>query len=198
MIHFLAKWSAYWLCRLMFGLKVQGIKNLPRKGGFILAANHVSNLDPILMGSTCPRRVSFMAKEELFCNPLTSWFLFQLGAFPVKRGAADISALKESIRRLKGGQGLVLFPEGRRQFNGLSDRPEAGIGFVATKTGAPIVPAFIKGSEKILPIGAKFFHFDKISVYFGKQISVERRMPYQDVARLAMDEIRRIACSVSN
>jgi 1-acyl-sn-glycerol-3-phosphate acyltransferase len=193
----------------MFDLKVYGIKNLPRKGGFILAANHVSNLDPILMGSTCPRRVSFMAKRELFCNSLVSWFLFQLGAFPVKRGVADIYALKESIHRLKNGQGLVLFPEGGRQFNGLSDKPEAGIGFIAVKTGVPIVPAFIKGSDKVLPIGAKFFHFNKISVYFGKpralsfeerdkQISVERRMPYQDVARLVMDDIRRIACSVSN
>jgi 1-acyl-sn-glycerol-3-phosphate acyltransferase len=182
------------LCKIFFRFQSKGRENIPKRGGFILASNHLSYLDPVALGVACPRKLNFMAKEELFVNPFFSWFVSTLGAFPVKRDSADLSALKEAIRRLNKGMVLVLFPEGSRRFDGVSSEPQSGIGFLAVKLNVPVIPAFIKGTEVALPKGAKFIKPAEISVQFGKQILIERRMPYQDIARLIMEKIRHLAC----
>lgn len=180
--------------KVFFGLEVKGRENIPKRGGFILASNHASYLDPIVLGVACSRKLNFMAKQELFVNPFFSWILLRVGAFPVKRESADLSAIKEAMRRLKKGMPLVLFPQGSRKFDGTSREPYPGIGFLAAKLEVPVVPVFIKGTEKALPKEAKFIRLTKISLHFGKQISLERRMPYQDTARLIMDNIRHLSC----
>lgn len=180
--------------KLIFRLRVFGKNYIPKKGGFILASNHISYLDPVALGVACPRQLNFMAKEELFSNPLFSWFILALGAFPVERDSADLSALKEAMQRVKTGEVLVLFPEGSRRFNGESKRPYPGIGFLAAKLDVPVIPAFIKGTEKALPSDTKFIRPHKISVYFGKQIYIERRLPYQDIALKIMEDIRHLSC----
>ena len=159
-----------------------------------MASNHVSYLDPIAVGISCPRKLNFMAKEELFNNPLFSRYLFSIKTFPVKRDSADLSAIKEAIRRVDKGEGLVLFPEGSRRFDGTSREPYAGIGFLAAKLDVPVIPAFVKGTDQALPAGTKNIKLTKVSVYFGKQISIERRMPYQDIASHIMDSIRHLSC----
>ncbi len=185
-------------CKILFGLQARGLENIPRKGGFILASNHVSYLDPIVLGAICPRKLNFMAKQELFCHPLISWFLSQVGAFPVKRDSADLYALKYAIRCLKENKALILFPEGSRRFDSASTEPYAGIGFLTAKSYVPVIPVFIEGTEKALPAGAKFIRPAKISVHFGKQISIERRVPYQDVAKHIMENIRHLSCGELN
>ncbi len=159
-----------------------------------MASNHVSYLDPIAVGVACQRKLNYMAKEELFRNPLFSWLLYRICVFPVKRDSADLSALKVAMRRVKAGGGLVLFPQGSRRFDGGPREPYAGIGFLTAKLNVPVIPAFVKGTEKSLPAGAKFIRLTNISVCFGKQISIERRMPYQDIARHIMDSIRHLSC----
>jgi len=183
------------LTRLFFHFEVRGRENIPKVGGFILASNHVSYIDPTVLGFACSRRLTFMAKEELFRNPLFSWFLFKVEAFPIKRNSADIAALKEAMRRIKKGKALVLFPEGRRSDTKATfSQPSAGVSFLAEKLNVPVIPAFIKGTEKALPKGAKFIRLAKISVYFGKQIQTERGAPYQSTAQMIMAKIRHLSC----
>lgn len=191
-------WVFRFICWLVVGpvcrIKAYGKENLPEKGGFILASNHVSNLDPVALGVACPRALNYMAKHELFSNPLASWVLYHSNAFPLKRDTADLSAIKEAIRRVKAGSGLLLFPQGTRVAD-LDDRtPQPGVGFLAAKLDAPVIPAFVKGTSDALPKGAKFIRPKKISIYFGPQISVERGLPYEQIASMVMDNIRRLAC----
>jgi 1-acyl-sn-glycerol-3-phosphate acyltransferase len=192
----------YSICRLialigfkfLFRVKAYGRNNIPKSGAFILASNHVSNLDPMALGVVCPRKLNFMAKDNLFSNRFLYWFFTNLRCFPVNRSTADISALREAMKRLKNGGALLLFPEGSRSLNGSFTEPEPGIGFLAGKLQIPVVPAFVKGTEDALPKGAKTIRPNKISVIFGKQILVERRMPYQQIAELIMENIRHLAC----
>jgi 1-acyl-sn-glycerol-3-phosphate acyltransferase len=136
-----------------------------------------------------------MAKEELFSTPLSSWWMRSVGCVPVKRDANDFAALREAMRRLSAGEGLFLFPEGRRQESGVQSlAPQAGIGFLAAKLNVPVVPAFVKGTDKAMPKGAKFFKPAKVFVYFGKQIHIENKMPYSEAASLIMKKIRQLAC----
>lgn len=194
MIYIVCRGIGALLLKVLFRIKIEGRENIPKKGGFILASNHVSYIDPIAVGVASPRRVSFMAKEELFVRPLTSWFMGTLETFPVKRDSADLSAIKEAIRRLKKGQGLVLFPEGSRRFDDGPGEPYPGIGFLAAKLNVPVIPVFIKGTDVALPRGAKFIKSARVSVFLGKQISIERGLPYQDIAREIMRSIRRLSC----
>ena len=182
------------ILKVLFRFKAKGLEHIPKRGGFILASNHASYLDPIAVGVACQRKLNYMAKEELFRNPLFYRFLSRINVFPVKRDSADLSALKEAMRRVRNGGALVLFPEGSRRFGGISHEPYSGIGFLAAKLNVPVIPAFVKGTEKALPAGAKFIRLTNISVCFGKQISIERRMPYQDIAQHIMDNIRHLSC----
>jgi 1-acyl-sn-glycerol-3-phosphate acyltransferase len=195
MIHSICRFFCIVFCKLMFRLKAHGRQNLPKNGGFILASNHVSYLDPIIVGSSCPRKLNYMGRHDLFNNPLISRLLYAVGTFPVKRNSADLSALKEAMRRVKAGKGLLLFPEGRRKDADSSsfDKPQAGIGFLAAKLGVPVIPVFVKGSEKAFPRGAKFIRPANVHVYFGKEIKIERGLPYQDIAEEIMKNIRHLS-----
>jgi len=159
-----------------------------------LASNHVSYLDPVVLGVACPRNLNYMAKRELFKNSFFAWILYDVGAFPVKRNSADLSAIREAMRRLKKGQPMVIFPEGSRRFDNRPDEAEAGVGFLVSKVGVPVIPAFVKGTDKALPQKAKFIRPRKISVRFGEKIYIERRMPYQDIAKKIMISIRHLSC----
>ncbi|MBI3991118.1 MAG: 1-acyl-sn-glycerol-3-phosphate acyltransferase [Candidatus Omnitrophica bacterium] len=180
--------------KILFRFKAEGLENIPEKGGFILASNHVSYLDPIAIGIACKRKLNYMAKDELFRNPLAARFFRAIKVFPVKRDSADLSAIKEAMRRVMSGGALVLFPEGSRRFDTGSSEPYAGIGFLTVRLNVPVIPAFVRGTGKALPAGAKIIRPVNVSVCFGKQISIERRMPYQDIARHIMDSIRHLSC----
>ena len=187
----------FWL-RVFFRLSITGSENVPRAGGFILASNHMSNLDPIVVSSSCPRQVHFMAKEELFKNRLFGWYISRLNAFPVKRGRADLSSIKEAVRRVGRGGGLLLFPEGTRQPEGRLGTAHEGVGFLAAKLQVPVVPVYVRGTGIALPAGASRVITHPVSVRFGKQRLVERGLSHQAIADLIMDDIRKLACSKSN
>lgn len=180
--------------KILFHLEVKGKQFLPKKGGFILASNHASNLDPVVLGVATPKRLSFMAKEELFLNPLFGFIIHILGAFPVKRGSPDLSAIKEAIRRLEREDCLVIFPQGRRSSENLE--ASAGVGFLAIKTKVPVIPVYIKGTDKILPKGKKTVSIGKIKVKFGNPIILKEKggKSYQDIAEQIMVDIGRLAC----
>jgi len=152
------------------GLEVKGIENIPTKGGVIVASNHLSYLDPPLIASVLPRRATFMARRGLFNIPLLGW-LIRHYAFPVDREKTHPSTIKEALRRLKDGEVLVIFPEGQRSKTGRLLEGKPGIGMIARIAGAPVIPTLIIGSDKALPVGAKWLRRAKISVIFGMPLT---------------------------
>ncbi|HQJ15214.1 MAG TPA: lysophospholipid acyltransferase family protein [Candidatus Omnitrophota bacterium] len=194
MLYNLGKFLSFVLLKLFFGLSVSGKGSVPDSGGFILATNHASNIDPLVIGVASPQPLHFMAKAELFGNPFFAAVLRAVNAFPVKRGTGDIQAIREAIRRVRSGGGLLIFPEGGRSSDGSIGRGHEGIGFLAEKLNVPIVPAYIEGTAHVLPKGSSRLRPGRVSVRFGKKILFERRMPYQAVADKIMDEIRQLSC----
>jgi 1-acyl-sn-glycerol-3-phosphate acyltransferase len=146
-------------------------------------------VDPLIIGLCVWRRISYMGKDSLFDNRFLGAFLRAVGTFPVRRGQADIGALREAIRRLKGGSPLVLFPQGTRPEPGQERASHPGIGFLAAKSQVPVIPVYIEGSDKVLPRGAKWFHRHLIRVAFGPPLRFPVQMPHEEVSRQIMDAI---------
>ncbi len=141
----------------LFRLRATGIEHLP-EGGFVLAANHTSNLDPWPLGMPLlPRRqLRFMAKSELF-NPLLTPFLRAAGAFRVRRGEGDLEAIRTAAELVRKGEIVVMFPEGTRQKKGLRKkhvaRAHTGAARIALSSGVPLVPAAIAGTDRLSRLG---------------------------------------------
>lgn len=189
----LVYWTGFYICRFLsfflFPFKVKGLENLPRGEGFVLASNHVSNIDPIVLGIVPRRRMYFFAKQELFKNPVIAWVLHRWNALPVDRGRADIWALKTSIGCLKKGFPLVFFPQGTRQRSGEKGKVFSGIGFLVNKAQVPVVPLFLEGSERVLPPGSKWFHRSLITVHIGKPIRFSTESTHEEIAQTVMAQI---------
>jgi len=143
--------------RILFRLRASGAEHLPGEG-FVLAVNHLSNFDPWAVGFPLwpGRRLRWMAKSELF-NPVLSPVLWHGGAFPVRRGRGDFDAIRIAIRVVKAGDVLVMFPEGTRRRKGLRKKHEArahnGAARIAIAAKAPLVPAAIAGTDRLLRLG---------------------------------------------
>lgn len=195
------------LAKIIFRLRVIGYSNIPKKGGVIIAANHVSYLDPPLIGCSILRRANFMAMAELFKNPFCRVIYKILGAFPVKREAADAGAIRHAVRLLKKGEVVLIFPEGTRSYDGRLQEPRGGAGIIAAMSRVKVVPTFIKGTEKALPKGSWKVHVRPVTVYFGEPLeftdnhksevsgkvsSGERKMLYNNINIKIMDEIAKI------
>ena len=144
----------YWPARLLikpavliyFRVRRLGREHVP-DGGVILASNHRSFLDPFVIGICIRRPIYFVAKRELFRNPLVGWFLNCMGAFPVRRGQSDEESVKTARQLLAQGEAVVVFPEGTRIVSGSLGRPKRGVGRLALQSGAPVVPVAVTGSE---------------------------------------------------
>lgn len=151
----------------MFDLKVYGAHRVPAEGGVLIISNHQSYLDPVLLGVRLQRPLSYLAKSELFGNWAFSWLIRSLGAFPVKQGAGDVGAMKETIARLQEGKALNIFPEGSRTDTGQLLPIEKGVGLVIRKARVPVVPAVITGSFEAWPKGHTLFRPFPIRILYG-------------------------------
>lgn len=190
MPNWIARSLSYLLLRIFCGFEIRGQEHVPLKGGFILAGNHKSYLDPVAFAAACPRALSFMARDSLFQRPVFGAFIRALQAFPLKRNAADLSAIKEAVRRLKTGRGLLVFPEGTRTPDGRMKNAEAGVGFLARKAGVPVVPAYIEGSDVVMPRGSKGIRPAKVRIVFGPSVlRSESGGEDGDFAALVMDRL---------
>ncbi|MBL8013126.1 MAG: 1-acyl-sn-glycerol-3-phosphate acyltransferase [Candidatus Omnitrophica bacterium] len=189
MVYWIVYFATKLLSFLYFPLRIQGRENIPRTGAFLLACNHVSYLDPMVMGIATGRRMNFMAKEELFRKPVLGFVLVRLWAFPVKRNTADRGALKESLARLKRGLPLLMFPEGTRHGAPGEKKIESGIGFLAIKANVPVIPVYIEDSQKVLPPGAKFLHRHAVKVRYGIPKKFPQDSDYDQVARQVMESV---------
>lgn len=146
--------SCYALLWLLFGYRVRGAERVPREGAFILVANHLHNIDPIVVAVSCPRSVHFMAKRELFEVPVVGRVIRGVGAFPVDRGKMDRSALRRAENVLAQGFGLGMFPEGTRSRTGALGTAMPGAGMLAIRSVVPIIPVAVTGSDT-LPLNGR-------------------------------------------
>jgi len=155
--------------RLNGGLDVKGRENVETEEGAIIAPNHISYLDPPIVGAVLPRNATFMARKGLFKVPVLKWLICR-AAFPVDRDKPRPSSIKDAVKRLKNGELLVMFPEGTRNETGELGEAKRGITMIASLSRAPIVPTLIMGTEKALPVGAKWIKRARITVVFGRPI----------------------------
>jgi 1-acyl-sn-glycerol-3-phosphate acyltransferase len=132
----------------LLGCRVEGAENVPKEGPCIVAANHINYSDPFFLACAVPRVLHFIGKESLFKKPVMGWVLRKFGAFPVSRGEGDISAIRRCMAILKGNETLGIFPEGTRSATGEMNQALDGIGLIAERSRAPIVPVRIVKLKK--------------------------------------------------
>ncbi|HMO24839.1 MAG TPA: lysophospholipid acyltransferase family protein [Tepidisphaeraceae bacterium] len=164
------------LCRiatsLALDLKVRGERNIPERGGVLLVTNHQSNLDPVIIGVRMRRPLAYLAKSELFVNPIFGALIRSLHAFPVKQGTGDIGAVKESIRLLKAGHVLNIFPEGSRSPDGQLQPILPGAALVVKRAGVPVVPVVLDGTFEAWPRGKKLPRPHPVWVEYGRPMEI--------------------------
>lgn len=160
--------AIHYLILVPFGrMRVMGVEHIPKEGPFLLACNHMSDLDPPATGGRCPRPLRVLAKQELFKNKFFGFVIRKLGAVPLHRGEADTQAIKTALQWLKEGQAVLMFPEGKRGSGAQLLPMQPGLAMLAKKTDCLIVPAGIVGSETVLPAGAKGLKFGRITLSYG-------------------------------
>jgi 1-acyl-sn-glycerol-3-phosphate acyltransferase len=173
---------AYWR------LTIEGRENVPAAGAFVLAPVHRSFIDFALVSGVTRRRMRYMGKDSLWKVSLFGRFISALGAFPVRRGAADREALRRSIEVVERGEPLVLFPEGTRRFGPTIEHLFDGAAYVAARAGVPVVPVGIGGSERAMKKGRKLPRPVKIHIVVGKPlhppVSSDRRASRRAVHEL--------------
>ncbi len=150
---------------ILYRPKIVGKENLPKDGGALLCPNHVGNLDAAVIVAMFKRKVNVLAKEELFKNGFLCWIADLFGIYPVKRGKADIQAIKISLTLLKRNELLLMFPEGTRNGMAKGIKPKNGAVLIAATAGKPIIPIGIQGSFK---------PFTKVIVNIGKPIDYSK------------------------
>lgn len=150
------------IVRLIFRMRYEGTENIPAGGGYIIACNHLSVLDPILLAQKVAPQIRYIAKYELTRIPVIGFCIKHLGIVPVKRGEGDGGAIDQSVELIKQGAVLGIFPEGTRSKTGKPLRPRSGVSVITGQTGAPVLPVGIS-------YGRKRFR-SAVTVRFGKMI----------------------------
>lgn len=178
----------------LFRLRARGVENLPASGGYVLACNHLSSLDPWPLGLPLwPRRfLRFMAKSELYWWPLRL-VLDAGGAFKVRRGLADVEAIETAVRLAREGNVIAMFPEGTRRQKGLvkrhEARPRSGAARIALEAGVPLVPAAVAGTDRLLALGP-------IRVAFGMPVEIDDLRASADVRDASQEATERLMAAI--
>jgi 1-acyl-sn-glycerol-3-phosphate acyltransferase len=167
----------------LFDLKAYGVHHIPPDGGVLIASNHQSYLDPPLLGTPLDRPAAFLAKSELFKFGPFGWIIRRLNAFPVRQGAGDVGAMKESIRLLQAGWVLTVFAEGARTEDGELQPVQKGSGLLIRRAKVPVVPAVVDGAFNAWPRNQKVPKRHPVRVLYGEPMDLASHKP---------DEIRQI------
>jgi 1-acyl-sn-glycerol-3-phosphate acyltransferase len=179
----------------LFRLRARGRENLPATGGYVLACNHISNLDPWPVGLPLwPRRwLRFMAKSELYWWPV-KYLLDGAGAFPVHRGLADVEAIETAVRLAAEGHVVVMFPEGTRRSKGLVKkhiaRPRSGAARIALEADVPLVPCAVVGTDRLIRLGP-------LRVAYGPPVEIDDLRGSDDLRRSAQEATERLMARIA-
>ncbi len=141
------------------------------------------------MGISSLRRINFMAKIELFQKQPLGYILTQLGSFPIKRGGADTTALKEAIKRLKNGIPVLIFVEGTRRIGNAVPVAQAGVGLIAVRAAVPVIPVYIEGTQHVMSPGSKVLKRNPVTVRFGPQVNIDPKQSYTEISKVILDRI---------
>lgn len=176
------------VAKMFLKINIVGIQNIPTDAACIICFNHKSNMDAPIIGVFMPRKLVFMAKEELFKIPFLGAAVKALGAFPIKRGAGDVSAIKTSLSILKQGKVLAMYPEGTRNKSGELGEAKAGVALIATKAQVPVIPVGVTGEYKLfhrvnVNIGSPIYY----SEYFNQKLPMEQ---LQSISNNIMSHIK--------
>jgi len=193
-------WLGWLLARatatIAFRARVSGREHLPPTGGFVLASNHISYADPPFLGCMVPRQLFFFAKRELFDHRLLGALFRSVNAMPVTRGTVDRREVREAIKVVKQGYGLVVFPEGTRSKSGVLRSPRPGMALIARQTACPITPAYVYGANRLKRC---LWGRGRLGIVFGEPIPAEwilsrpaGRDGSLEIARAVMDRIQRL------
>ncbi|WP_066497011.1 lysophospholipid acyltransferase family protein [Abyssisolibacter fermentans] len=170
------------LIKIIYKIEAKNVEKIPKEGKIVICGNHVSLLDPVIVGIICPRKINFMAKKELFNNILLRKLFLSIGAFPVDRAKADVSAIKKSLKLLKNEEVLGIFPEGTRVKTKDSSNTKAGISMIAIKAKAPVLPVYIDTNYKL---------FSKVKINIGDPIFLDeyygKKNTNEDYKTLSID-----------
>lgn len=161
------RYTVMGIYKLFYSFKIEGWENVPEKEGVIIASNHRSYADPVILTMPMKRPVTYMAKEELFHNKIFGAFIRFLGAFPVKRGAGDMQVIDDCVDILESGRNVVIFPEGTRSKENKVGRGKTGVALIAAKSGADVLPMGIVFE------GPKLHFRSKVTLKIGKLIKSE-------------------------
>ena len=184
-------------------LESHGNENIPRRGGVLLLSNHVSYLDPFIIGTAAHREIHYMARHDVFRIPGLRQFIAALNAYPVRRGAADRGALKHTLSLLKAGKVVLIFPEGTRSVDGTLGKAHDGVSFIVHSADVPTIPVFLKGT--ILPRNSKFIRPAQLSATFGSPLDfnevrqiADRRELYRRMGEQIMQSIAELRDESAN
>ena len=177
------------LIKIIWNYEIIHRERFSKLGNCIIAANHLSNFDPPLLGSTIPNEIFYLAKAELFKNKFFGAFLRKINVIPIRRGSIDRKALENAKRVLNEGNALLMFPEGTRK----STKVRSGIGKIALETHKNIVPIYLKNTDKLLKC---FFRKEKIQIVIGETINIDKfhktdnnKQDYREIAEFTMQKI---------
>ncbi|MBI2814319.1 MAG: 1-acyl-sn-glycerol-3-phosphate acyltransferase [Opitutae bacterium] len=191
----------HYLSQNIYGMwfrgEVAGTGNFPSTGPFLIAANHASHLDPPLVGSQIAKQMRFFGRKSLWNNKLIAWWLDQVESIPVERDSGDVGAIKKVLQALKEDRAVVLFPEGTRSPDGRLQKPKAGVGMMACKSGVPVVPCRVYDSFAAFPKGTALPRFGTpVTIVFGAPIPASDyddpslgKARYETAAQRIMDRI---------
>ncbi|MGH7996160.1 MAG: lysophospholipid acyltransferase family protein [Opitutaceae bacterium] len=191
-------WAIKVLYDISFRGEITGLEHLPAVGGFIVAANHSSHLDPPIVGLHLSRQVSFFARKTLWKPGIPARWLDAVGTIPVDRdGGADVNAIRRVLQALNSGKAVIVFPEGTRSPDGRLQRPKGGIGLIACKSGVPVVPARVFGSFAAYGRGGALRAGLPIDVAYGPALLPEQYDRPQDGKERYMNAAGRIMQAIA-
>ncbi|MBC7591009.1 MAG: 1-acyl-sn-glycerol-3-phosphate acyltransferase, partial [Salinibacterium sp.] len=198
MIKFFARAFFAPVARLVFRPRILGKKNVPKTGAVLLASNHLSFIDSVVVTLVAPRSISFLAKSEYFTGTgFKGWmsraFFTGIGAIPVERGAGHAAqeALDSGLKVLQDGGGFAIYPEGTRSRDGRLYRGRTGVAWLALTAGSVVIPVALTGTESLQPPGAKFVRLARVTVEFGTPMDLAAHGPATSgrARRTATDDV---------
>ncbi len=178
------------VCRLIgvvyFGTRCSGRENFPESGGALVCANHQSHLDPPLVGMIANRRMNYLAKKELFLRQPLKWVIEHLDAIPIDRSGMGLSGIRETMKRLRRGEMVLIFPEGQRTLDGEMNHLMPGFCALARRTGVPLVPVGLDGAFQSFPRGSHFPRPGNVWIVVGKPL---RQSEYENLSDREMIDL---------